>query len=137
MEQTISSYPTLESIVVHGQQLGRKLGYPTANLGLDTLRGTLPPTGVYAALCTLADNSVHKAMLNIGYRPTVNSSDHTLTIEAHILHFNGDIYGQPIKLQITSRIRDERRMTSLAELKLQLAKDLQQVELDHSEAGGF
>lgn len=118
----------LESIVVHGQQLGRKIGYPTANLGLDTLIGDVPPTGVYATRCILQDGRHFKAMLNIGYRPTVDSDDHQLSVEAHILNFNEDIYGQHIKLIVVSRIRSERKMGSLAELSAQLAKDMAEVE---------
>lgn len=118
----------LESIVVHGQQLGRRIGYPTANLGLDTLIGEIPTTGVYATRCILQDGRQYKAMLNVGYRPTVDKDSNLLSIEAHILHFNEDIYGQRIKLMIVRRIRDERRMASLAELSAQLVRDMEEVE---------
>lgn len=118
----------LESIVVHGQQLGRKIGYPTANLGLETLIGEVPPTGVYATHCILQDGRRFKAMLNIGYRPTVDSDHHQLSVEAHILNFDEDIYGQHIKLIVVRRIRSERKMGSLAELSAQLAKDMLKVE---------
>lgn len=120
-------YSQLESIVVHGQQLGRKIGYPTANLGLEMLVGEVPETGVYATRCILQDGRQYKAMLNVGYRPTVNSDDHQLSIEAHILGFDEDIYGQKITLVITKRIRDERKMNSLADLSSQLARDLEEV----------
>lgn len=123
----------LESIVVHGQQLGRKIGYPTANLGLETLVGEIPPTGVYAARCLLQDGRQHMAMLNVGHRPTVDSDDHQLSIEAHILDFDEDIYGQTIKLIIMKRIRDERKMNSLTDLSMQLAKDLKEVLRFHSD----
>lgn len=114
----------LEGIVVHGQQLGRKIGYPTANLGLETLKGGIPATGVYAARCILQDGRQYKAMLNVGYRPTVDSDGSLLSIEAHILGFDEDIYGQWLKLVVVRRIRDERKMGSLAELSAQLSKDL-------------
>ena len=123
----------LESIVVHGQQLGRKIGYPTANLGLETLVGEIPPTGVYAARCLLQDGRQRMAMLNVGHRPTVDSDDHQLSIEAHILDFDEDIYGQTIKLIIMKRIRDERKMNSLADLSMQLAKDLKEVLRFHAD----
>lgn len=132
MEETTPSLQqgtgVLESIVVHGQQLGRKIGFPTANLCQETLVGEVPPTGVYAAHCILQDGRRHKAMLNIGYRPTVDSAGHQLSIEAHILNFNEDIYGQRIRLIIAKRIRSERKMSSLAELSAQLTKDMADVE---------
>jgi len=127
MEQTALP-STLEGIVVHGQQLGRRLGFPTANLSLDDLLGTIPATGVYAAIATLPDGHRFKAMVNVGYRPTVDASHHSLTVEAHLCRYEGDLYGQRIRLDIMSRIRDERRMTSLEQLTAQLALDLQAVD---------
>lgn len=116
---------TLSSLVVHGHQLGRRLGYPTANLGLDTLKGNVPPSGVYAARCVLPDGSCWLAMVNVGFRPTVDKLSHRLSIEAHLLDFDGDLYGQLLHLKLTRRIRDERRMESLDELRSQLAIDLE------------
>lgn len=118
---------TLEGIVVHGQQLGRRLGFPTANLSPDDLLGQIPSTGVYAAIATLHDGRRFKAMVNIGYRPTVDANHHLLTVEAHLSAFDGDLYGQRLHLLILSRIRDERRMSSLQQLSAQLAQDLQAV----------
>ncbi len=115
----------LSSIVVHGHQLGRKLGYPTANLGLDTLKGNVPPSGVYAAQCLLPDGSSWLAMVNVGFRPTIDNLSHCLSIEAHLLDYEGDLYGQILHLTLTRRIRDERRMSSLDELRHQLATDLE------------
>lgn len=118
---------TIEGTVVSGHQLGRKLGYPTANLGIDTLVGEMPAPGVYAAHCRLADGRVLKAMLNVGYRPTVEQGGAEVSIEAHLLDFDEDLYGQRIQLKLISRIRDERRMVSLQELREQLARDLEVV----------
>lgn len=117
----------IESIVVHGQQLGRKLGYPTANLCIASLDGQMPETGVYAARCILQDGRVFKAMLNVGYRPTVDRTSHELSVEAHLLGFDEDIYDQRIRIVILKRIRDERRMNSLDELASQLAIDMREV----------
>ena len=117
----------LSGIVVHGQQLGRTLGFPTANLAVDTLKDVLPPAGVYAAWATLSDGSHYLSMVNIGYRPTVDNLSHTLTVEAYLDQFSGDLYGQMLSLQLVSRIRDERKMSSLQELQEQLARDLEQV----------
>lgn len=118
---------TLEGVVVHGHQLGRRLGYPTANLSLTDPEAVIPKNGVYAALATLQDGSWYKAMVNIGYRPTVDN-DHRLTIEAHLIGFDGDIYDQTLSLSFTDRIRDERKMESLDDLKAQLAKDLEETK---------
>lgn len=117
----------IESIVIHGQQLGRKLGFPTANLCVETLKGEVPANGVYATRCILQDGRIYKAMLNVGYRPTVDTNEHELSIEAHLLDFDEDIYEQHIKLVILRRIRDERRMKSLEELSTQLANDMREV----------
>ena len=113
--------------VVHGQQLGRKLGFPTANLAVEALRDVLPPAGVYAAWATLAGGERYLSMVNIGYRPTVDEQSHRLSVEAYLDHFSGDLYGQRLSLQLVERIRDERKMSSLQQLQQQLTDDLQQV----------
>lgn len=118
---------TLEGIVVHGKQLGRRLGFPTANLSPEQLVGSIPSNGVYAAIATLQDGRRFKAMVNVGYRPTVDASRNLLSVEAHLSGFDGDLYGQKLSLLILSRIRDERRMASLEQLSAQLSQDLQAV----------
>jgi len=126
MEQT--ALPSrLEGIVVHGKQLGRRLGFPTANLSPEQLTGDVPSTGVYAAIATLQDGRQFKAMVNVGFRPTVDEQHNRLSVEAHLSGFDGDLYGQRIELLVLSRIRDERRMASLEQLSAQLAQDLQAV----------
>lgn len=117
----------LEGTVVHGQHLGRKLGYPTANLDLVGLKGQVPCTGVYAAYCSLPDGRVLLSMVNVGFRPTVDQLSHKLSIEAHLLDFQEDLYGKLLKLNLFKRIRDERKMETLEQLKGQLAEDLKSV----------
>ncbi len=117
----------ISGVIVHGKQLGRQLGYPTANLCIDQLLGQLPAAGVYAAWATLPDGQQFPAMVNVGYRPTVDTSRHELSVEAHLAGFNGDLYGQMLSLKIVDRIRDERRMESLDQLRSQLTLDLQSV----------
>lgn len=119
----------LEGVVVHGRQLGRKLGFPTANLSPDRMTGETPPTGVYAAIATLQDQRRFKAMVNVGFRPTVDSQSNQLSVEAHLSGFDGNLYGQIIHLLILCRIRDERRMESLEQLSAQLIEDLQSVNV--------
>lgn len=115
----------LQGTVVHGHELGRRIGFPTANLGLEGLSGDVPATGVYAAHCLLPDGRQIRAMVNVGFRPTVDHRCHTLSIEAHLLDFSADLYGQQLHLTLFHRIRDERRMQSLDELKQQLSLDLE------------
>ena len=119
----------LEGTVVHGQQLGRQLGFPTANLDVAHLSEKLPTPGVYAASALLDDGRHYRAMVNIGYCPTVEASRHTLSVEAHLDGFEGDLYGQHLSLTLLHRIRNERKMSSLDELQDQLAADLREVRM--------
>jgi len=81
--------------VIHGEHLGRKLNFPTANLDVTGL--LVPPTGVHAAEAQIGA-ARHRAAVNIGHRPTVHSADPQLHVEAHLLDFHGDIYGQVLEL---------------------------------------
>jgi len=117
----------LGGTVVHGQQLGRRLGFPTANLDVGEILPPLPASGVYAAWATLADGRTFRAMVNVGYRPTVDATRKNLSIEAHLDGFAGDIYGQRLSLDLVCWLRDERKMSSLQELQAQLQNDLQTV----------
>jgi riboflavin kinase/FMN adenylyltransferase len=106
--------------VVAGNKIGRNIGFPTANLKLNYSHKLVPGQGVYATLVKIND-SIYKAMTNIGYRPTIDAD--RLTIEANIFDFNHDIYGKEITLSFIERIRDEKRFASLGDLQLQLADD--------------
>ncbi len=113
---------TLKGTVVHGLKNGRKMGFPTANLGPYCELMQIPVNGVYAALASV-QGQTFKSMLNIGYRPTVNGDASTRTIEAHLLDFNRDIYGEELSLSIVDYLRPERRFDSLQALSAQLTKD--------------
>ena len=115
---------SLVGTVVHGQRLGHQLGFPTANLNPADVQVEALRPGVYAAWATLEDGSRYRSMVNIGYRPTVDKQHHTLSIEAHLHDFEGDLYDKRLRLDIVGWIRDERRMESLDQLKAQLTKDL-------------
>ena len=117
-----------QGVVVPGHQLGRRLGYPTANLSLTNELSSLPRRGVYAAVATLEDGCHYPAMVNVGYRPTVDASSHRLSVEAHLIGFEGDLYGQQLHLRFVEWIRDERKMESLMDLKSQLEKDCRQTK---------
>ncbi|RTQ50032.1 bifunctional riboflavin kinase/FAD synthetase [Hymenobacter gummosus] len=108
--------------VVRGQQLGRTIGYPTANIRCEEPLKLVPGRGVYAVMATTAAGTRHPAMLNIGVRPTVGG-DPQETVEAHLLDFDGDLYDQPLKVQFVARLRDEQKFSGLEALKEQLAKD--------------
>ncbi|WP_400193903.1 bifunctional riboflavin kinase/FAD synthetase [Hymenobacter sp. B81] len=115
------SYP-FTGTVVRGQQLGRTIGYPTANLVSDEPLKLVPGRGVYAVLATTAAGTHHQAMLNIGVRPTVGGNP-DLTVEAHLLDFDGDLYDQPLRVEFVARLRDEQKFSGLDALKAQLARD--------------
>lgn len=111
--------------VVEGNKLGRTIGYPTANISPSCgSRQMLPPDGVYAAdAFTAPDKETHRAIVNIGVRPTVDKSGQNRTIEAHILDFDADLYGTELRLEFITRLRDEKKFESLDELRRQLDSD--------------
>jgi len=110
----------LEGKVVKGQQLGRELGFPTANIQISESYKIFPKNGVYAVEVEYA-NERYKGMLNIGYRPTVEGED--LSIEVHIFDFDEQIYGETIRVFLKKMIREEIKFNSVADLKEQLKKD--------------
>jgi riboflavin kinase/FMN adenylyltransferase len=112
---------TLCGEVVAGARIGRTLGFPTANL--NTAGIVVPPAGVYAANA-LVDEKVRRAAVNIGHRPTMYSSAGGLSVEAHLLDFNGDLYGQEIELTFLKKLRDERKFPSPRALQEQIERDV-------------
>jgi len=110
--------------VGHGQQLGRRLGFPTANITpLDTRR-LIPPAGVYATLISTDEMDFFRpSMTNIGHRPTVTGGDAPLSIETHIFDYQGDLYGRAVSLRFVCRLRDELHFSSLERLQAQLHHD--------------
>jgi riboflavin kinase/FMN adenylyltransferase len=107
--------------VIEGDRVGRQLGFPTANLDVTGL--VLPPNGVYAGLARVGTNSRHVA-LNIGFRPTVISAAPQLRVEAHLLDFSGDLYGQELEIEVGDRLRDEKKFASAMELRAQIGRDI-------------
>lgn len=112
---------SLKGTVVTGAQIGRQLGYPTANIMPADADQLIPANGVYAIRAHYNDASFN-GMLNIGVRPTV-SNTLMLHIEAHLFDFSRDIYDQELEISFIARLRDEQRFGSLDELKAQLARD--------------
>lgn len=119
----LGQYYKLEGVVIHGHQLGRKLGFPTANLNPFEKDKIIPSNGVYAAKVQLENGDSFPSMVNIGFRPTVDSKMNRLSVEAHLIGFEGDLYDQSITISFIERIRDERKMSSIEELKKQLSLD--------------
>ena len=113
----------IEGFVIHGAQLGRTLGFPTINI--EPADSILPRIGVYAAEVDI-DGTSYKAIANIGFRPTVNGGN--VLLEAHILNFNGDLYGRRLRVRLRTFIRPEVRFQSVEELKAQIMKDIQIAE---------
>lgn len=113
----------IEGIVVHGKELGRKIGFPTANIEPVDPSILVPGNGVYAARVALADGSVWPGMLNIGHRPTVDGDNAPRSIEVHIIGFDGDIYGTRVAVEFVAFLRHERAFPSLEALKEQLSAD--------------
>ena len=110
----------LYGAVVAGNQLGRTMGFPTANMQLYEPLKLVPANGVYAVEAEVL-GTTYKGMCNIGTRPTVGGT--TRTIETHILDFDQDIYGLPLRIRFLRRIRDERKFPSLEALRKQLTLD--------------
>lgn len=111
---------TIVGTVIQGDQLGRTIGFPTANLGIAESYKLLPADGIYAVWVEL-DGDRHKGMLYIGNRPVVNGRFRN--IEVNIFDFDREIYGKELTVHIKARIRDDRNVTSMDELKELLAED--------------
>jgi riboflavin kinase/FMN adenylyltransferase len=110
----------LHGVVVAGNHQGRTIGFPTANMQLYEPLKLVPQNGVYAVNVEVTGN-VFRGMCNIGTRPTVGGT--ARTIETHILGFNEDIYGLPLRVRFLRRLRDERKFPSLEALREQLMQD--------------
>jgi len=116
----------VRGVVTEGDQRGRTIGFPTANVPVDG-RSAFPADGVYAGWCTLEDGSRHGAAINIGRRPTFHlHAEHSL-LEAHLLDFEGDIYGQNMRIEFAQFLRSEHRFNGIDELVAQLKQDVDAV----------
>ena len=114
--------------VVGGYKVGRKMGFPTANIHVKECEKMLPANGVYAVFVHVEANGGgnHVGMLNIGHRPTVNNGSER-SIEVHILDFEGDLYGKSLCVEFVERLRDERTFDNLDALMAQLQADKERV----------
>lgn len=113
---------SVEGVVVHGAAMGRKLGYPTANLAR-SFRQATPADGVYVGTAR-TDHGIYRAAISVGVRPTIDAT--TRTIEAYLLEYGGDsLYGKPLALDFERRLRDQVKFDSLEALKEQMALDVE------------
>ena len=108
--------------VIHGDHLGRKLGFPTANLDFDGL--AIPPNGVYAARVTVHGEPNQPAVLNLGVRPTLTNNQPQSRLEVHLLDFDGDLYGKELAVEFVQRVRGEQKFDSPESLRKQIALDI-------------
>jgi len=113
----------LSGKVVHGTERGKQLGFPTANLGVNSGQA-LPIDGVYATRAYLG-NHAYPSVTNIGIRPTFGQGKRT--VEVYILDFEERLYGEELRVELVERLRDERRFPTLEELKAQMNRDVEQV----------
>jgi riboflavin kinase/FMN adenylyltransferase len=115
-------YPyRMQGRVIPGDDRGKGLGYPTANLAPLSEKKVIPARGVYVVRVGL-EGEIWYGMMNIGTRPTVTDSG-VCTIEVHMFDFKGNLYGQVLTVEFLSRLREERRFTSVGELVRQLSED--------------
>ncbi|MFT3991967.1 MAG: bifunctional riboflavin kinase/FAD synthetase [Luteolibacter sp.] len=110
---------SLSGNVIHGKQLGRTIGFPTANL--DIGEAQLPPDGVWAVIVRLPGGRVVPGVANLGSRPTVSGSGRLL--EAHLFDFSGDLYDQEVEVEFRHHLRPEMKFPSFDDLKNQIAQD--------------
>ena len=114
----------LRGHVVGGQQIGRTMGFPTANLSVDEPLKVLPGDGVYTVRAWLR-GMAYRGMLSIGNRPTIG--DRPTAVEVHLLGFSGDVYGETIEVEFIRHLRNNRRFDSLDALREQLERDRETV----------
>lgn len=113
----------LAGTVRHGKHLGTEELFPTVNLVPEPWR-VLPRFGVYAVRAVLPDGSAHAGVTNVGVRPTV-ADDDRVTVETHLVSFDGDLYGKEIRVEFLRYLRPERRFGSMEELHRQIEQDIE------------
>ncbi len=113
---------SLTGKVVDGDGIGRKIGFPTANIRVQDEMKIMPAQGVYAVMAKL-DGEVFKGMMNVGYRPTVNNDTSKTVLEVNLFDFSKIIYGETITIEFVKRIRSEKKFSTIDDLAKQISKD--------------
>ncbi len=118
-------YPyTLTGQVVRGKQIGRGIGFPTANIAISSHK-LIPKHGVWAVEVNIAGQATpYRGLLSIGSNPTVGGSD--MSIEVHILNYTGDLYGTTLHIHLLKYLREERKFSTLHELQQQIQQDIKE-----------
>ncbi len=111
----------LSGTVVVGKRLGHTIGFPTANVQMEQFK-FLPKGGVYVASARLSDGRIYRSVVNIGTQPTTPGT-HNLAVEAYLLDFNEDIYGQHLALDLLAFLRPEKKFASIEDLVRQIGMD--------------
>jgi len=125
VSQMLGRTYSLTGNVTQGDGVGRQLGFPTANLDCKGL--VLPPRGVYAAHARI-DGKSWRAVLNVGFRPTFQNFNPELRVEAHLLDFDGDLYGRALEVIFLEKLREEKKFNSLDALRAQIRLDIQEAQ---------
>lgn len=119
----LGRHHSVSGVVVKGDQRGRTIGFPTANVDVPPDRA-LPADGVYAAWYVPPEGVKHRAAVNVGKRPTFYDDARRSLVEAHLINFQGDLYGQVGRVEFVKMIRPEQRFDGIDSLKAQLAVDI-------------
>ena len=114
---------TILGTVVRGENLGKKIGFPTANLSAHNEQ--FPPNGVYFAQASV-NGTIYPGVVNLGYRPTVSSGNSERVLEIHLLDFDHDIYGKDIEVRFVRYLRPEQKFENLEALTKQIDSDVRQ-----------
>ena len=127
VERRATAYVVREGrSVVRGDQRGRHIGFPTANVQPEHRHKQIPAVGVYAVRCEAAGVR-YDGMMNVGRRPTFEE-DGALTVEVHLLGFEGDLYGRPLRVHVVQRLRDELKFDGVEALVARLHEDRAEAE---------
>ena len=123
--QLLGHHFEVRGVVVHGDERGRTIGFPTANIEVPN-QICIPADGVYAGVFVRQDGTIHNCAINLGRRPTFyEHADHSM-LEAHLLDFSENLYGEKVKLTFTHFLRGERKFENIDALKMQLKLDIEQ-----------
>jgi riboflavin kinase/FMN adenylyltransferase len=114
---------TILGTVTHGDNLGKGIGFPTANLSAHSEQ--FPPNGVYAAEAKI-DNELHRGVINLGVRPTVSGTKSERVLEVHLFDFSRDIYGRDVEVRFIKFLRPEKKFKNVDALIAQIRRDVEQ-----------
>ncbi|MGE8204038.1 bifunctional riboflavin kinase/FAD synthetase [Heyndrickxia sp. NPDC080065] len=125
VRRVLGRYYRTKGIVIHGEKRGRQIGFPTANIKLNS-DYIIPKPGVYAVKIKV-NGTWFNGVCNVGFKPTFKmKEDYSLTIEVHIINFDDSIYGEEVSIEWHLRIRDEKKFDGIDQLKQQIAKDTEE-----------